>query len=173
MIQLKKLLFIALSFTSIHFPSCFYDNRLSQNTIDKYGQSFNKAREIIGLTPLTDEFKMIEITPTSPKENYGCIIWEKSRTESSESICKRIEIRNDTIFSESDTYQSKELYNTIDGHLNATLKISYHFDKKKCLQYEYNGFFVDSTSKERTLLGISVEEIEKVKADSIIKSWGY
>ena len=138
-----------------------------QELIQKYGMSFNEKRKEVGLSLLTEDFELtVAEFYDNDKKNCG-VVWRRNKPL---PLRKSIHIANDSIITESDVYESREQYVTIDCTLNKDLVITYDF-KEKSIKYKYTDMIKDTTDIRfyRTVN----REVTKQEADSVIASWGY
>lgn len=138
-----------------------------QELIQKYGMSFNEKRKEVGLSLLTEDFKLTVAECYDNDKNNCCVVWCRNKPL---PLRKSIHFANDSIITESDVYESREQYVTIDCTLSKDLVITYDF-KEKSIKYKYTDMIKDTTDIRfyRTVN----REVTKQEADSVIASWGY
>lgn len=145
------------------------NNRISQVVIQKYGQSFNDVRKEVGLSLLTDSFKLRQAKYFGKNRTYGCIEWGKN---SQPPVSKEVRLNNDSVVSEQDLYMGQEMYVTIDGTFNELLSIEYNFTEKN-IKYVFEGFEPDTSLRNMKVYNSITRELTKIEADSVLSSWGY
>lgn len=150
------------------FFSCSH-NRMSQADILKYGQSFNDVRKEVGLSLLTDSFRLRQAEYYGKDKAHGCIVWDSNYKY---PIQKVLKLTNDGIVSEKDLYMGQEKYETVDGTFNEFLSIEYNFTEKKKM-YVFEGFEPDTSLHNMKVYNEITRELTKIEADSVLSSWGY
>jgi hypothetical protein len=144
------------------------------NLSKKYDVKFNNQREKLGLPILNKDWKLYKHGKDNNGSDFLIYINPKVTFYQNKNrpfhYSKEILFSKDTIIYESDTYFSGGKFETIDGLLNVSLVVSYHF---------VDDFLNDEIAPKVWIYTLFSDKnhsngmvITKERADSTLKLWG-